>query len=81
MNTTQLNAALLSHCPVVHMSAKYGAVRYSYVSGIITRYNKDLGRVETSVEVTDRSGNSVSVVDPAELNFWQPVPDEEKKEN
>lgn len=27
MTSKQLNAALLSHCPVVHESAKYGAAR------------------------------------------------------
>ena len=76
MNSEQLNAALLSRCPIVHENAKYGSVRYSYVSGIIMRYNRLLGRVETSAEVTDMSGNSVSICDPAELDFWQPVPDD-----
>ena len=76
MTPEQLDKALRSRCPVVHENAKYGSVRYSYVSGIITRYNEVLGRVETSVEVTDRTGNSVSICDPAELRFWQPVPDD-----
>ena len=56
--------------PVIYPDARsHEDIEYAYISGVISRYNDNTGKFETTVELFDRCGNSVTVVTPDKIKL------------
>lgn len=68
MENSELKNALLSRRPVIHNYPLHGAVKYSYVSAVIYRRNKN-GGIDTEAELYDKCGHSVMISKPKYIRY------------
>lgn len=67
MNNAELQAALLSGCPVEYKALDDTRIKFKCVTAIIYRQKKNSKKLDISAEVKDSRSNSVCIVDPKRL--------------
>lgn len=67
MNNAELKEALFNGKPVIHKPLHGSEIEYKCVYAIV--YKNKKGKLQIQAKLLDENGNSISVVDPARVEY------------